>query len=209
LWKAEHLSIRLSDKVLGCCESASRSVQQVPTGSVLLQVEHLLMDNDCGTGNGEDGPMTELLFWRQRMAKFNSVTQQLKSKECRVVLGVCNAAKSPEYKAWKELDLKLTDAANESKDNVKFLSTLEKTLEPMYEGTPQDIIDGVAALMDNIRMMHTIARYYSTAERMTTLFVKITNQMITKCKEHIVPDVRKPEKLWNLPKPELISKMQV
>jgi Dynein heavy chain, N-terminal region 1 len=98
--------------------------------------------------------------------------------------------------------------ARRSKDNVKFLSTLEKALEPMYEGTPQDIIDGVAALMDNIRMMHTIARYYSTAERMTTLFVKITNQMIAKCKEHILPDVKKPERLWSVPKPELIAKMQ-
>ena len=172
-------------------------------------MEALLADAECGTGSGEDGPMTELLFWRQRMAKFNSVTQQLKSRECRLILGVCNAAKAPEYKTWKELDLKLTDAANESRDNVKFLSTLEKTLEPMYEGTPQDIIDGVAALMDNIRMMHTIARYYSTSERMTTLFVKITNQMITKCKEHILPDVKKPEKLWTVPKPELIAKMQV
>lgn len=143
------------------------------------------------------------------MAKFNSVTQQLKCKECRIVLGVCNAAKSSEYKIWKELDLKLTDAANESKDNVKFLSTLEKTLEPMYEGTPQDIIDGLPALMDNIRMMHTIARYYSTAERMTTLFMKITNQMITTCKEHINPEVRKPEKLWKLSKPELVARMQV
>lgn len=55
-----------------------------------------------------------------------------------MVLGVCNAAKTPEHKVWKELDLKLSDAANESKDNVKFLSTLEKTLEPMYEGTPQE-----------------------------------------------------------------------
>lgn len=73
----------------------------------------------------------------------------------------------------------------------------------------QDIIDGLPALMDNIRMMHTIARYYSTAERMTTLFIKITNQMITKCKEHINPDVRKPEKLWKLSKPELIESMQV
>lgn len=54
-----------------------------------------------------------------------------------MVLGVCNAAKTPEHKVWKELDLRLTDAANESKDNVKFLSTLEKTLEPMYEGSPQ------------------------------------------------------------------------
>ena len=44
---------------------------------------------------------------------------------------------------------------------------------------------------------------------MTTLFIKITNQIITKCKEHINPDVRKPEKLWKLPKPELIESMQV
>jgi dynein heavy chain, axonemal len=78
-----------------------------------VQVESLLADNNAGNGSGEEGPMTELLFWRQRMAKFNSVTQQLKARECRLVLGVCNAAKSPEYKAWKELDLKLTDAANE------------------------------------------------------------------------------------------------
>lgn len=66
-----------------------------------------------------------------------SIPVQLKAKECRMVLGVCNAAKTPEQKVWKELDLRLTDAANESKDNVKFLSTLEKTLEPMYEGSPK------------------------------------------------------------------------
>jgi len=171
-------------------------------------VTRLLTDNDAGLGNGEEGPMTELQFWRQRMAKFNSVTEQLKSRDARLVLGVCNAARSKPYAAWKVLDLRLTDGANESRDNVKFLSTLEKTLELMYSGTPQAIIDGLPALMDNIRMMHTIARYYSTSERMTALFVKITNQMITKCKEHITPDARKPEKLWQLPKLELVAKMQ-
>lgn len=72
----------------------------------------------------------------------------------------------------------------------------------------QDMMDGLAALMDSIRMMHTIARYYSTPQRMTTLFTKITNQMIAKCKEHITPDTRKPEKLWQLPKLELVAKMQ-
>ena len=40
--------------------------------------------------------------------------------------------------------------------------------------------------MNSIKMIHTIARYYNTTERMTGLFVKITNQMITNCKFNIV-----------------------
>lgn len=35
-------------------------------------------------------------------------------------------------------------------------------------------------------MIHTIARYYSGTTAMTGLFCKITNQMITNCKEYIL-----------------------
>jgi len=40
--------------------------------------------------------------------------------------------------------------------------------------------------MNSIKMIHTIARYYNTTERMTGLFVKITNQMILNCKYNII-----------------------
>ncbi len=46
----------------------------------------------------------------------------------------------------------MTDAANEAKDNVKYLATLEKSLEPMFHGTVQDITDTLPALMNNIRV---------------------------------------------------------
>ena len=169
------------------------------------EVEALLEEGTDGARKESDeiGPNTELDFWRAQMSKFNSLTEQLKTKECKIVLGVCTAGRTKAHRSWKNIDLKLTDAANEAKDNVKYLSTLEKSLEPMYQGTPNSIIDSLPSLLNNIKMMHTIARYYNTPERMTVLFTKITNQMILNSKAYIVA----PGKLWDQDKLKLIQNM--
>lgn len=69
---------------------------------------------------------------------------------------------------------------------MKYLGILEKFIEPLYKGTPETIIETLPALMNAIKMIHTIARYYSGTTAMTNLFCKITNQMITNCKEYIL-----------------------
>lgn len=94
---------------------------------------------------------------------------------------------------WRGLELRVTESLNEAKDNVKYLTTLEKFIEPLYEGTPETIKDTLPALMNSIKMIHTIARYYNTNERMTGLFIKITTQMIQNCKTHILNFRKKKE----------------
>lgn len=60
---------------------------------------------------------------------------------------------------WKQIDVNITESANEAKDNVKYLYTLERFIDPLYTGNSDTITDTLPALMNSIKMIHTIARY--------------------------------------------------
>lgn len=59
--------------------------------------------------------------------------------------------------------------------------------------------------MNAIKMIHTIARFYNTSDKMTGLFIKITNQMIKNCKEKIIPPGTKIEDVWKRDPAEVIE----
>jgi dynein heavy chain len=168
-------------------------------------IEKNLDDGDDQKKDDKDsGPRIELDYWKNKMRKLTSISEQLKSKNCRTVYDVLNMVSSgtasdagkPKEKIylatskWRSIELKVTEQLNEAKDNVKYLQTLEKFIEPLYEGDPAAIIETLPALMNSIKMIHTIARYYNTNERMTGLFVKITNMMIHNSKYNIMNFMR-------------------
>ena len=61
------------------------------------QMEKLFNEAESPSGgghNGDDensGPRSELEHWRSRMGKLNSVIEQLRGEQCRVVLAVLQA----------------------------------------------------------------------------------------------------------------------
>ena len=151
------------------------------------------------------GPLTELEEWKKRLAKLNLVVDQLQAVKASTVIGILRDAKNAAATRWAVVDASLTEAVSEAKENVKYLASLDKFLEVLYPasatdpnpaaGTPKAIIVMLPALVNNIKMMYTIARFYSTIPRMTTLFYKITNQMITACKATINPSGRRAD-IW-------------
>ncbi|XP_043198855.1 dynein axonemal heavy chain 8-like [Amphibalanus amphitrite] len=172
------------------------------------QMETVLVQSEQMRKEGDDtGPLAELEHWRHLTTKFNDMVEQIRSEPVQMVLQVLIQSKSKVFKAWRDIDMRVTDAANESRDNLKFLYSLEKFCRPLYASNPVAMREALPSLIGAIRLINTISRYYNTSERMTSLFVKVTNQMVNSCKSFITDDGT--SDIWEQPYRPLVEKLQV
>uniref|UniRef100_A0A8D1HDP7 AAA+ ATPase domain-containing protein n=1 Tax=Sus scrofa TaxID=9823 RepID=A0A8D1HDP7_PIG len=171
------------------------------------QIEQVLIESEQMRKEADDsGPLTELEHWKRMSAKFNYIIEQIKGPSCKAVINVLNVAHSKLLKNWRELDARITDTANESKDNVRYLYTLEKVCQPLYNYDLVSMAHGIQNLINAIRMIHSVSRYYNTSERMTSLFIKVTNQMVTACKAYITDGGT--NHVWDQETPIVLTKIQ-
>ncbi|RDD45872.1 Dynein heavy chain 5, axonemal [Trichoplax sp. H2] len=143
-----------------------------------------------GDDSGVDtnaGPLSELYRWRRRHKIFTNITDQLKGKECKAVISVLITAKSKLLKRWKNIDVCITEAVNETKDKVKYLESLKKYIDQLYHNnSPTQIASNVLPMLfNNIRQMDSISRAYARSGYLGLFLSKICNQMVALCKEYI------------------------
>ncbi|NXR45576.1 DYH8 protein, partial [Hippolais icterina] len=170
------------------------------------QIEHVLIESKQLRREAKDsGPLMELENWKYMSAKLNFIIEQIKGQNCKAVINVLKVAHSKILKTWQELDGRITDAANESKDNVKYLSRLEKACQPLYTTDVVLMTQGIPNLIKSVQMIYRVSKYYNTSERITSLLIKVTNQMVTSCKAYITDAGL--NRLWDQETPIVIGKI--
>ncbi|GCB63443.1 hypothetical protein scyTo_0004418 [Scyliorhinus torazame] len=173
----------------------------------MKQIEQVLTESEQLQKEADDiGPRAELEYWKCRLTRFNYLSQEIQRADVKTILGIITAAKSKLLKTWRELDKRITDVSNEAKDNVKYLYMLERFCDPLYNNDPIGMLDAIPGLLNVIRMIHTISTYYNTCEKMTSLFTKVTNQMITACKSYITNHGT--VTIWDLPPATIVFKLK-
>ncbi|XP_068697910.1 dynein axonemal heavy chain 8-like [Montipora foliosa] len=163
-------------------------------------IENFLTDGLEERNDPFDGPLSELEKWKRRQKLLTSVTDQLKSKDCKGVIGVLITAKSKVLKRWKAIDASITDAFNETKDKVKYLESLHKYFDQLMVGNSLVNIcsNTLPGLMASVRQMDAISRFYARNGYLGLLFSKITNQLVLAARHYIKSSttVLEEDKLW-------------
>jgi len=79
-------------------------------------------------------------------------------------------------------------------------------VEQLEQSSPRKVIDQLPLLLYSIRMIFNIDKYYSNKANIIKLFRKLTNQMITCCKNFIRKRTNNLRTFWNFePVEELIA----
>uniref|UniRef100_A0A671WTD6 Dynein, axonemal, heavy chain 5 n=1 Tax=Sparus aurata TaxID=8175 RepID=A0A671WTD6_SPAAU len=152
------------------------------------QIKQVLTESEQMRKEADDvGPSAELEHWKRRMVTFNRWIPESRSDSVQFTS-----------------DRDITVVANEAKDNVKYLSTLDKFFGPLGKCTPTSVLEHIPSLMTSIRMIHTVSQYYHTSERMTSLLLKVTNQMISTCRSYLSQGAAR---IWDHSRPVLLQRI--
>ena len=116
------------------------------------------------------GPLAEIDFWRERNAALSALVEQLHQPQVKQLLDMYETIEN----IHEDMLADLHKFHVEAKDNVRFLSTLERHFKNIAHGASFRIVsDTIPSMMNALRMVWIISRHYNKDERMVPLMERI------------------------------------
>jgi dynein heavy chain len=134
-----------------------------------------------------EGPLSEIEYWRTRQAMLGTIWEQLNDKNVKKMIEVMRVYDAQLLPGFDDQFQELTKLYMEAKDNVKFLTTLERHFKNISNarGSLLPISDTLPTMMTAIRLVWVVSRHYNTDKRMNPLMELIANEICDKVAQFI------------------------
>lgn len=144
---------------------------------IMTTIEH----EDAKKPQGQ-GPLAEIEYWRERYGPFSTLFEQIGMPTVQKIIQVLENEKGDTsmLPGFKDQYTELNKHYVEAKDNVKFLSTLERHFKNIAHGSFSSIQETLPSMMNALRMVWVISRHYNSDERMVPLMERIAWQLCEK-----------------------------
>lgn len=126
----------------------------------------------------DNGPIAEIDYWKERNISLSGVFEQTKEEKIRKILAILVDMESPAASSFENQRLDLSKLYSEAKDNVRFLSTLERHFKNICYGSSFHVVaETLPSMMNALRMIWIISRHYNKDERMVPLMESIAHEL--------------------------------
>ncbi|XP_072006034.1 dynein axonemal heavy chain 2 [Engystomops pustulosus] len=162
-------------------------VQRLETAMVhwTRQIKEVLSAQEAVEMRESSGPLEEIEFWRDRCADLSGISSQLDQPGVRHIELILALAKSSYIGPFQKLSKQIQDGSVQAQSNLSFLTLLKQPFEEMMSLKIKQIPDKLPRLLSLVRIIWVNSPYYNTRERLTSLFRKISNELIRLCSREI------------------------
>ena len=156
------------------------------------------LDRESKRARTSNTALSEIELWRSKSASYQNLTQQLSHASVAIIKdrleafsqtesGMGNMVVDDFIKNMKNLNKNTAEA----KENVKFLTTLERQFKNLASEEGFSVIqETIPSLMNGLKMIWIISRNYKNIDKMQDLISLITDEIADKVQNSIrIPEI--------------------
>lgn len=143
-------------------------------------------------------PLGEIEFWRERATSLSALYEQINMPRVQQMVQVLKLSEFSQLNTFQFHFGELTKLYMEAKDNVKFLTTLERHFKHLTEGSFVTINDSMFAMLNGLKMVWVISRHFNSDERMSPLMENIAKTLVKRVREEVGKRVKRKKEKKNI-----------
>lgn len=178
-------TLYIPDEKLADADGAARDkdlVQRLESTLIhwTRQIKAVVSEQDDGDPF-DDGPLSEIEFWRSRTVDLGGISEQLGRAGVRQIVRVLELAKSSYLEPFLKLSALIQEGTAEAVDNLRFLQKLQAPCERLAAAAPKQIPQILPEILSYIRLIWATSRFYNTPDKLGGLLRKVSYEVIGRC----------------------------